>query len=161
MNSRTFKSLATAVAGGLLLVGTGVPAQAAAASSTLGKLPTAVTAATGGGSVSVPVTYKCTNNTKTTHYVTAMLNQPGPWDWDLAYVAGFRGDTGGMVKAKCTGKTVKHVLKLKEGAYSNFEATLTKGAGTLSVDLERRGAGSAGAYKLASSLTKTTAVTVR
>lgn len=161
MNSRTLTSLATLLAGGLLLVGTGVPAQAAAASSTLGKLPTVVTSTQDGTSVSVPVTYKCTNNTKTTHYVVASLNQTGPWGWDLAYVAGYRGDTGGMVKARCTGRTVKHVLRLKQGAYSNPEAQLTKGAGTLSVDLERRGAGSAGAYKLASAISKAGAVTVR
>lgn len=161
MNTRALSTLAAVATSGLLLVGAGMPAQAANASSTLGKVPATVTAASDSSYVKVPLTYRCTNNSKTTHYVKALLNQDGPWGWDLAYVAGYRGDTGGTVKAKCTGKTVTHVLRVKVGAYSNPEATLSKGAGRLSVELERRGAGSQGSYHLISTIAKDGTTTVR
>jgi hypothetical protein len=161
MKTRALASLSTALVSGVLVAGTTLPAAAANATSTIVSRPTTVTAAADASYVSVPVRYKCTNNQRSTHYVSAILNQAGPYGWDLAYVIGYRGDTGGMVKAKCTGKAVTHVLRLKEGAYSNPEAVLAPGSGTLTVNLERRGAGSGGVYNLQSTVTKSGAVTVR
>jgi hypothetical protein len=161
MKTRALVSLTTAVVSGLLVAGSALPAAAANASSTIVSTPRTVTAAADASTVSVKVSYKCTNGTGSRHYVSALLNQAGPFGWDLAYVAGYRGDTGGLVRAKCTGKTVQHTLKLKEGAYSNPEAELGKGAGSLTVNLERRGTGNGGVYNVISTVTAGGAVTVR
>lgn len=161
MKTRALASLATSLMSGLLVAGTTLPAQAATAASTIVEIPTTVTASADAGHVSAAVRYKCTNTSSRTHYVSTILNQASEDGWDLAYVAGYRGDTGGMVKAKCTGKTETHWLRLKEGAYSNPDASLTKGSGSLTVNLERRGAGSGGVYTVYSEVTKSGTVTVR
>jgi hypothetical protein len=161
MMTRALTSLSTALVSGLLVAGTALPATAAKAASTIVGTPSTVTASADASTVAVKVSYKCTNTTTSRHYVSALLNQAGPDGWDLAYVAGYRGDTGGLVRAKCTGKTVSHVLTLKEGAYSNPDAELAKGNGSLTVSLERRGTGSGGVYNVIGTVTKGGPVTVR
>lgn len=90
----------------------------------------------GADAVALSVRYQCRNPKGTTHYLTARLAQ----DAGALYVLGLRGDTGGLVRATCTGRPVTAVLQLQRSAYADPSIGLVDGPASLRVDLEARGA---------------------
>lgn len=164
MGIRTGRRAAVvAFVSGAVLAASPVSAFAAVQSST----PTAddtATVSADGESVSVRVSYTCTNTKRLTHYVTARITQEDEQAPGAAYVVGFRSDTGGIKAARCTGKKVTQTLTLaKDGLTAAVYAdwSLADGEAALDVTLERRHATGyqAGWYDLMD--TKSLATTVQ
>jgi hypothetical protein len=114
--------------------------------------------------VRVRVSYACSNNASFAHYLTGEVRQPieGSSD-DIAYVHGYRNDTGGLKRARCTGRPVVQVLTFERssnGAVVHPDAYLEPGQASFTFAVSRHSAQGPGWYQWWSSNTVTRGVRV-
>lgn len=91
--------------------------------------------------VTVPVSYRCTNNARWTHYVSATVSRG--FDPEALFVYGHR-NAGGIRAANCTGQRVSESLTFLRSEHDGA-TPVSEGRGGLSFSLERRGATGVGA----------------
>lgn len=86
------------------------------------------------GNLSVQLTYRCTNSATVVHYLIIRAEQPNR----SAFVAGYRNDSGGLVKADCTGRRVNRTYQLRPSLWLPPQPPVN-GPAKLSVELHSKG----------------------